>query len=173
MHARYLLSASLLGGLVGFGWGAFTHNVLPASRPLAFSDSTAVVQAVHANAPSNGVYYDPRGLFAAVAFHGDLGARYPSLLYPLTHQLIIEIVVAGLLAWVLLRLPVWPASGTGFLLATVALAAGIDQLLPFTNWYGFPLRFQLVGLADLVVGWFLVGWVIGWLRNRMLRADAR
>jgi hypothetical protein len=173
MHARYLLSAALLGGLVGFGWGAFTHNVLPASQPLAFTDSTAVVQAVHANAPSNGIYYDQRGLFAAVALHGDLGPRYSSLLYPITHQLVIEIVVAGLLAWVLLRLPVWPASGTGFLLATVALAAGIDQLLPNANWYGFPLRFQLVALADLVVGWFLVGWVIGWLRNRMLRAEAR
>jgi hypothetical protein len=173
MHARYLLSASLLGGLVGFGWGAFTHNVLPASRPLAFSDSTAVVQAVHANAPSNGVYYDPRGLFAAVAFHGDLSSRYDGMLYPLVHQGLICIVVAGLLAWVLLRLPVWSASGTGFLLATVGLAAGIALLLPASNWYGFPLKFQLVQLADIVVGWFLVGLVIGWLRNRMLRAEAR
>lgn len=173
MHARYLLSASLLGGLVGFGWGAFTHNVLPASQPLAFTDSTAVVQAVHANAPSNGVYYDPRGLFAAVAFHGDLRSRYPSMLYPITHQVIICVVVAGLLAWVLLRLPVWSALGTGFLLGTVAVAAGIAGALSEANWYGFPLKFQFVAIFDLVGGWFLMGLVLGWLRNRMLRADAR
>jgi len=173
MHARYLLSAALLGGIVSFGWGAFTHNALPAAEPHAFSDSTAVVQTVKANAPSNGVYYDSRGLFAAVTFHSDLSSRYDGMLYPIVHQGLICIVVAGLLAWVLLRLPVWPASGTGFLLATIALAAGIALLLPATNWYGFPLKFQLVQLADIVVGWFLMGLVIGWLRNRMLRAEAR
>src|SRR5262249_9302589 len=105
MHARYLLSAALLGGIVSFGWGALTHNLLPAAAPHAFSDSTAVVQTVKANAPENGVYYDARGLFAAVAFHGDLRSRYSGMLYPIVHQAVICIVVAGLLAWVLLRLP--------------------------------------------------------------------
>ena len=173
MHVRYLVSAALLGGIVSFGWGALTHTMLPAAEPHVFSDSTAVVHTVQANAPSNGVYYDSRGLFAVVAFHGDLRSRYDGMLYPLVYQGLICIVVAGLLAWVLLRLPVWSASGTGFLLATVGLAAGIGQLLSASNWYGFPLKFQLVQLADIVVGWFLVGSVIGWLRNRMLRAEAR
>jgi hypothetical protein len=87
-------------------------------------------------------------------------------------QFLIEAAVALLLAWVLLRLPVWPALGTGSLFATIGVAAGMEQLLPEANWYGFPIRTQLAELAILVVGWFLMGLVIGWLRNRMLRSRA-
>jgi hypothetical protein len=174
MKLRFLLSAALLGGLVSFAWGSLAHGtgMLPSLEPKPFADSTAVLQTVKANAPENGIYFDGHGLFAVVSFRSDMGQKFESLLKPMLHQFLIEVGVALLLAWVLLRLPVWPAMGTGSLFATLAVAAGIEQLLPEANWYGFPIPTQLAELATLVVGWFLMGVVIGWLRNRMLRAAA-
>jgi len=174
MKLRYLLSAALLGGLVSFVWGAASHmsKLLPSLEPKAFADSTAVLQTVKANAPDNGIYFDGHGLFAAVSFRPDMGQKYESMVVPMLRQFAIEAGVAFLLAWVLLRLPVWSAAGTGSLFAAVAAAAGIEVLLPEANWYGFPIATQLAELADLVIGWFLVGATIGWLRHRIMRAAA-
>lgn len=171
MKLKFLVSAALLGGLVSFAWGSIAHvsGMFSSLEPKAFTDSTAVLQTIQANAPENGIYFDGHGIFAAVAFRPDMGQKFPSMVMPLLGQLGIEIAVALILAWVLLRLPVWPAMGTGSLFATVGLAAGIEQLFPEANWYGFPIPTQLAELAILVVGWFLIGLVIGWLRNRMLR----
>jgi len=173
MKLRFLLLSALLGGILSFAWGYVTHGtgVLPSLTPKAFKDSTAVVQAVQANAPQSGIYFDGRGLFAAVSLRPDLSAKYEDLHRPLIHQLVIEVVVAFLLAWVLLRLPVWSAWGTASIFAALGLAAGIEQLLSEANWYGFPLRFQLAELADLVVGWFLLGLLIGWLRRKILQVE--
>lgn len=173
MKLRYLLTAAVLGGLVSFGWGAVSHipKLLPSLEPKAFTDSTLVAQAVKANAPQNGIYFDGRGLFAVVAFRPDMGQKFTSMVGPLLRQLGIDVVVAFLLAWVLLRLPLWPAMGTGSLFAAVAAAAGIEILLPQANWYGYPIATQLAELAALVVGWFLMGLVLGWLRNRTVVSD--
>lgn len=174
MKLRYLLSAALLGGIVMFAWSAAFHfsGVAPGLAPKAFADSNAVVEVVRANAPENGIYFEGRGLFAAVAFRPDLGQKFDSMARPMLIQFGIEAAVSLLLAWVLLRLPIWPVLGTGSLFATVAVAAGIETLVAEANWYGFPLPHQLGQLADLVIGWFLLGIVLGWLRNRMQRAAA-
>lgn len=174
MRLRYLLTAALVGGIVSFGWGAVSHmtGMFSSLEPKAFTDSTAVVESVRANAPSNGIYFDGRGLFAAVAFERDLRPKFASMVVPMVIQLAIEIGVSFLLAWVLLRLPVWPIMGTGSMFATIGLAGGIEILFPESNWYGFPMAVQLAELADLVIGWFLLGLVIGALRNRMLRTQS-
>ena len=175
MKLKYLVSAALLGGLVSFAWGSIAHGagLLPSLEPKAFTDSTSVVELVKANAPQNGIYRDVRGLFAAVAFRPDMSPKFASMTAPLLYQVVVEVAVAFLLAWALLRLPVWSAVGTGSLFATVGLAAGIQTLLPKAYWYGFPLATQLAELGTLVVGWFLIGGVLGWLRNRMLQASER
>jgi hypothetical protein len=173
MKLKFLLLSALLGGIISFAWGGVSHMaaVFPSIEPKSFTDSTAVVDAVHKNAPANGIYFDGRGLFAAVAFRSDLSYKFGSLLYPLVHQFLIEFAVAFLLAWVLLRFPVWSAWGTASIFAALGLAAGIEQLLPEANWYGFPLRFQLAELADLVIGWFLIGLVLGWLRKKLMHVE--
>lgn len=174
MKLKFLLLAAVLGGLVSFAWGAVAHvsMIFPSVQPKAFTDSTGVVQFVKANAPENGVYFEGRGLLAVVSFRPDLGPKFESLTVPMLKQFLIEVAVALVLAWVLLRLPVWSPWGTGSLFATIGLAAAVEQLLPEANWYGFPIPFQLAELAIFVIGWFLMGLVIGWLRNRMLRTAA-
>ncbi len=127
-----------------------------------------MVEAVRANAPVNGVYLDERGVFATVAIErGQLSPRFASLVVPMTTQLLVEVVVAFLLAWLLLRLPLWTAVGTGILFASVAVAAGVAMLLSQSIWYGFPLNYQLANLVDLAVGWFLLGIMLASFRRTM------
>jgi hypothetical protein len=169
MKFRYLLVAALVGGLVSFGWGFVSHGtgVFKALEPNTFKEPD-VLGAIQQNAPVNGVYMDDRGVFAAVDLERDLSSKFPSLIVPMLTQLAVEIGVAFLLAWLLLRLPPWSAFGTGTVFATFAAAAGLAQLMPESIWYFFPVKYQLANLADLVIGWFLLGFVIAFFRNRIL-----
>ena len=173
MRLRYLVIAALVGGLVTFTWGAVSHltGVIPTVNPMPFPDSAgadSVVQTVRTHVPSNGVYADDRGLFAVVAFERDLAPRFDSIAMPLVIQFLVEVATALVLAWVLLRLPVWPVLGTGSLFAAVGLAAGIVMLFSEANWYGFDLSYQLAQLADLVIAWFLLGMVLAALRRKIV-----
>lgn len=177
MRVRYLGTAALVGGLVTFAWGAVSHltGLLPNINASPLPDSVradSVVQAVQTHVRSNGVYADDRGLFLAVSFARDLRPKYESLAVPMLVQFLIEAATALVLAWVLLRLPVWPVLGTGSMFATVGAAAGIVTLFSEANWYGFELSYQIAQLADLVIAWFLLGVVLAALRRRLvLRAE--
>jgi hypothetical protein len=174
MNARYYVAAALVGGIVSFAWGSMVHllPVFPGAEPKAFADSNAVVEVIKANAPENGIYFEGRGVFAAVAFRPDMGPKFTSILPSLSIQLGIEIAVALLLAWVLLRLPPLTAFQTGTLLAIIGVAAAIEELLPMQLWYGFPRANTAFEAFGLIVGWFLLGLVLGALRNRMIPAQS-
>jgi hypothetical protein len=174
MRLRYLLLASLVGGLVSFGWGFVSHGtgLFKALEPNTFKEPD-VLNAIQQNAPVNGIYMDDRGVFAAVDLERgpNPSPKFDSIVVPMLTQLVVEIVVAFLLAWLLLRLPPWSAFGTGTVFGTVAVAAGLAQLMPESIWYFFPLKYQLANLADLVIGWFLLGFVIASFRNRIMRVQ--
>jgi len=174
MNARYYVAAALVGGLVSFAWGTVSHltSAFSGAEPRTFTDSNAVVQVVKANAPENGIYFDGRGLFAVVSFRPDLGAKFPSLAPSLGIQLVIKIGVALVLAWVLLRLPPMTAFQTGILLAIIGVAAAVEELFPMQLWYGYPRASTAFEAFDLVVGWFVVGLVLGALRNKMIPAQS-
>ncbi len=174
MNARYYVTAALMGGIASFAWGTVSHlvPVFPGAEPKAFADSNAVVQVIKANAPENGIYFEGRGVFAAVAFRPDMGPKFDSIVPSLGIQLGIEIAVALVLAWVLLRLPPMTAFQTGILLAIIGVAAAIEELFPLQLWYGFPRASTLFEAFDLVVGWFLLGLVLGAVRNRMIPAQS-
>jgi len=174
MNARYYMAAALVGGIALFAWGSVLHLVpmFPGAEPRAFADSNAVVQVIKANAPENGIYLEGRGVFAAVAFRPDMAPKFESILPSLGIQLLIEIAVALVLAWVLLRLPPMTAFQTGILLAIIGVAAAIEQLLPQQVWYGFPRANTAFEAFGLVVGWFLLGLLLGALRNKMIPAQS-
>ena len=172
MKVRYLLLSSVVGGLVSFGWGLAAPGLFKSLQPNAFTEA-GVVEAVKNAAPANGVYKDDRGVFATVDLERDLSPKLGSPVVPMATHLAVEVVVAFLLAWLLLRLPSWSAFGTGTVFATVAVAAGLAQLLPQSIWFFFPTNYQLANLAELVIGWFLLGLILATFRKRiMLRETA-
>ena len=53
MNAKYLVTATIVGGVVLFLWGFITHSLLP--QPMNyFKDEMAVVQVLRANAAVTG-----------------------------------------------------------------------------------------------------------------------
>lgn len=174
MKVRYLLLSSLVGGLVSFGWGFVSHGtgLFKSLEPNTFKEPD-VLGAIQQNAPVNGIYMDDRGVFAVVDLERgpNPSPKFASVVVPMLTQLAVEVVVAFLLAWLLLRLPPWSVFGTGTVFATFAVAAGLAQLLPESIWFFFPVKYQLANLADLVIGWFLLGVVLASFRKKIMLGE--
>jgi hypothetical protein len=133
-----------------------------------FQDARAVVEAIRANSPVNGVYLAPQGVFAAVSLEPDLADKSQDL----TPQLLTEWASASLaalfLSAALLTARSATVAGGARLLAVTALAAVANGDLAYWNWYGFSTWFTLQELVDLVGGWLLAGSVLGALMKRMV-----
>ncbi len=163
---RYLLVGTLATTVTLFAWQAVSNAVIPwhsaPMRELGLAQSAAV----HTALPANGFYFSKAGVLAVVNAAPDFHDRSKEMGLPLARQAIIDVVVALLLAFVVLRLPrrkpLIPA-------VTVALAAAaFSTILAVSdwNWYGYPFAFALSNVADPVVQGFLAGLVLAWARRR-------
>ena len=165
MNAKHLVVGAIVGGIILFLWGAVTHAVLP--QPMHyFKDEQAVVQALRANAPVNGIYFGPHGIFASVAFLPDLGDKTRHIGPNLLRQLFTDMLAALLLAAFLTCLPgtVLGRAGWAALAGIVAVAL---KILPYWNWYGFPPAFIGMEALDLVGKFFLGALVLGALMKKL------
>ncbi|MEO8859412.1 MAG: hypothetical protein ABI343_20700, partial [Burkholderiaceae bacterium] len=174
-----VLMAGLIGGIVMFVWGVAAHMVLglgevgihqPANENVVLSslheglgnqpgiymlpslDSArmgdeAVVKAYSARAatsPYAFVVYLPQG--------DDMMQMGPQI----GRQWASDTLAALALAFVL------GLAGLSFrrrvaLAAAVAVFAWLSTMLPYWNWYRFPLDFTLAALLEQLVGWLLAG----------------
>lgn len=50
--------------------------------------------------------------------------------------------------------------------AAAAVFAWLSTLLPYWNWYRFPLDFTLAALAEQLIGWLLAGAAMAWWLGR-------
>jgi hypothetical protein len=50
--------------------------------------------------------------------------------------------------------------------AAAAVFAWLGTLLPYWNWYRFPLDFTLAALAEQLIGWLLAGAAMAWWLGR-------
>ena len=53
--------------------------------------------------------------------------------------------------------------------AVASLFAWLSLLIPFWNWYRFPLDFTLAALVEQLVGWILAGAAMAWWLGRRAR----
>ncbi|MEO6800041.1 MAG: hypothetical protein ABI178_08895 [Rhodanobacter sp.] len=53
--------------------------------------------------------------------------------------------------------------------AAAAIFAWLGTLLPYWNWYRFPLDFTLAALAEQLIGWLLAGAAMAWWLGRSER----
>lgn len=165
---RFLLMGTIIGGVLLFAWGAVSHVAIPWWELVLheFKDSKEVVDAIQDNIPENGVYYARNGVLAAVRIDPNYTGGEPPMGAKLVRQFITELVTVFLLALLLLKTPIRsPGAAAGFL-GLAALAAGAAELIPHWNWYGFSAGFIGLEFIDLIIGWMIVGFVLGAIRRK-------
>lgn len=183
--------AGLIGGLVMFVWGVVAHMVLPlgevgmrlpvaedtvltalptglgeragvyllpALDPSRRSDPEAVKSyaAKSAASPYAFVVYQPKGV--------DFTAMGPQIVTQWASDTLSALALAVVLGW----------AGLGFrrrlgLAAIVAVFAWLSTLVPYWNWYRFPLDFTLAALLEQLIGWLLAGAAMAWWIGRQER----
>ncbi len=183
-----VLVAGLIGGIVMFLWGVAAHTalglgavgtrlpvnenvalsglqeglgdragiyMLPALDPQHMGDP-AVVRAYSIKAvrsPYAWVVYQPRGT--------DMMQMGPQI----TRQWASDTLAALALAFVM------GLAALGFrrrlaVAAAAAVFAWLSTMLPYWNWYRFPLDFTLATLAGQLIGWLLAGAAMAWWLGR-------
>ncbi|HZS08669.1 MAG TPA: hypothetical protein VFD58_27795 [Blastocatellia bacterium] len=174
MKARYLIVSTLAAGITIFLWGAVSHMAIPWPETALreFKDNGAIVAAVRAQTPGNGVYLAPQGVFMAVSLRPDLADKTQFMGPSLVRQFLFELAVGFVLSLILLWIPARTPLAVAGLFGLLAIAAGVEQLLPEWNWYGFSAIYTALEFVDLVVGWCLAGLVIGALRRHFLNTEA-
>ena len=188
---KKVILGGVLGGLVVFIWGMISWMVLPWHRGNfeQFQNGSAVQAVLVASAPKAGIYLLPgmhekgesissdqekalmkqaheqmeKGPFAFVAMRPN-GVGPMGML--MIRSLIIQIVGAFLLTWLLLMAKIESYLERIGFFSILAVTAGVICFLPEWNWWGFPARYTLVGIADLVIGWSLAGIVIARLTSK-------
>ncbi len=169
MNTKFLIVGTLAGGATLFAWGTVSHMLLPVSEATLkeFKDSRAVVETIRANAPENGVYFAREGVFASVALLPDLSDKTTLMGRSLVVQFATELAAAFFLCLLMLGARAASVGGRTGLLALAAVAAGVEQLIPEWNWYGFSTAYTLAEFADLVVGWGLAGLLLATILKKM------
>ncbi len=169
MNPKYLLLSALLGGLVLFVWGAVYHAVIgiDSHTMKEFRDSDAVSGFVRGHADGNGMYYTKDGVLAAISVTGGVSDKSQDMGPALGKQFVINVVIAGLLAWLLTFTGIRTPLCTAGLFGLAGVAAGISAWISAWVWYNHSMAFALAAVADLAVGFLLAGLVIGWVRGKL------
>ena len=186
--------AALLGGIVMFIWGAVAHMalglgsagirqpagedvvlaslrqglgmeagvyILPSVDPAKLSDP-AVTKAYAAKAkasPYAWIVYLPQG--------DDMMQMGPQL----GRQWASDTLSALALAFVM-GLAALSFRKRLCIAAAAAVFAWLSTMVPYWNWYRFPLDFTLAALVEQLVGWLLAGAAIAWWLGRGERRQA-
>lgn len=166
-----LCKGTLLGGVALFLWSAVSWMLLPWHNTgfKSFADEKAVLLALQANAPADGVYLAPSPNQDAVhqpfvhaivrtGGYGDLG-RAMGLGF------LGNLLSAFLATLFLLQLGPRALVEKLLFLLTAALLAWSGRYFADVAYWGLPWRNALVDLADLLVAWTLAGSLLAWLTH--------
>lgn len=183
---RRLIIGGILGGIIVFAWGYVSWMFLPWHKPTIskFQNETLVREAVLASSTGAGLYilpnacaidpalspeeqkafreqahqqYEKGPFIMAIVRPEGVGSMTVQLIRGFVIQLLGAFLITGLLLWANLENYISRVS----FVTLLAIAAGVVTYLPDWNWWGTPELFTLVGFADLVIGWFLAGLVLG------------
>lgn len=172
MSLGRVLVAAIVGGILAFGWGAFSHMVLPLGEVgvknlpaeqaifdvtrgaiqergfyffpgMAEGESQEAWAAKYKAGPRGVLVYDPTGGEAMDAKMMGIEVASSALA-----SLMAAIVLCCVCASYLGRVMIVAAMG-------VFGWAAID--VSYWNWYRFPTDFMLAQLADQALGWFVAG----------------
>ena len=178
-----LIIAAIVGGLVMFFWGAFSHMVLQLgdTQIKALPNEAAVVAAMKANITEPGFYLVPgmenmhsateeqqkaweekyKAGPTAIVIYRPTGGEVMSakqLLFELGSNIVAALFVAYILSMMIPSFTKRVAAA-----ALIGLSGWISINLSYWNWYGFPASFVGFEAIDQFVGWLLVGIAIAFI----------
>ena len=175
-----IIAAAIVGGLVMFCWGAFSHMVLPFAEAGVKSapNEAAITSSLETNLKEPGFYFVPgmqnmhnataeeqaewaakyeKGPTAIIVYHPT--GEKPMSAAHFGKELVSNIIAALFVALIL------SFSAASFIrrveIATLVGAAGWASIsLSYWNWYRFPTPVILAEGFDQIVGWLITGIVI-------------
>lgn len=175
---KKMLIATLLGALVMFVWGSFSHLTLfigAGFKPLPNEDH--VMDVLKSNIPEQGLYFFPgidfgkstkeqEAIFEAKFRSGPVGL----LVYrPVGNspfevsKLIIQLISNLLSVFIAALIVSFLTAGYWFRVMIVSLlgilACSAVSCI-YWNWYEFPTSFFMVQILDMVAGFFLAGLIV-------------
>ena len=167
MNLKYVLGGGIAAGIVMFLWSAIAHMAIPIPEPLTqFKNNQAVMDVIRAQTNGNGVYFDPRGIFAAVRLTPDMAdmsqSMGPYLATEAASNILQGIVLAVLLAAVRPR----TVTGYGIYALIIGLFTWLAVEVSLWNWYGFSGRLILYDVIDVPIASALAGLLLGWMLSR-------
>lgn len=175
-----IIVAAIVGGIVMFGWGAFSHMVLPFAEAgiKSVPNEAAVTSALETNMKESGFYFVPgmanlhnpteqdqaewtakyeKGPNAIIVYHPIGRQAFSPALFgrELASNMIAALFVALILSW----------STASYVkrvgIAALVGAAGWASIsLSQWNWYRFPMDVTLAEGFDQIVGWLVTGIVM-------------
>lgn len=183
-----LIIGAIIGGIVMFCWGAFSHMVLPVAeigiKTLPAANEAAVVTAMKANIPEHGMYFIPglenmkhateaeqeawskkyeEGPTATIVYH-PVGRPVFGL-----RQLVVELASNILAALVVGIIFTWSVASFGkrvIIAVLIGFTGWASICISYWNWYRFPKEFMMAEGFDQVVGWLLTGLVLAFIIKR-------
>jgi hypothetical protein len=170
MTPRYAALVVLAGALTLFAWETLSNAALPWHRMTmqTFADSNAAVAAIRAHAPDNGLYYDARGVIAAVKFLPDMSSRAALLIPMLLKQIGLDVVVGALFLVAMMGLPRATPKQYAAIFAVAALGISASTFGSNWNWWGYPAAWTAVQVIDRTIGFALMGLVMGAMASRAM-----
>lgn len=176
-HGKVLLKGAVLGGVVAFLWSSLSWTVLPWHEKTlkGLPHESELVTAIKKTISEEGIYVIPWPTEGA-ASHEELkkqraegptafmvvqpqGVRQ-GMLAPMARSLLVNILIAGILTWLLLqtKLVGWVRRVSFVKMSAVSGAA--LMLFNEWNWWGFTGCYSLVNLIDVGITYGLVGLVL-------------
>lgn len=183
-----VLVAGLLGGIVIFIWGVAAHMALGLGNVGIHqpADENTVLATLHEGLGEQaGIYmlpsFDPqhmndpykvrayeqkaiRSPYAWVVYlpqGDDMLQMRQQIARQWASDTLGALALAFVMGWI----------GLGFrrrlaIAAAAAVFAWLSTMVPYWNWYRFPLDFTLAALAEQLIGWLLAGAAMAWWLGR-------
>jgi hypothetical protein len=167
MDGRFLAVGTAVGGVTLGFWGiavSLASMALPWPYGVvrSFPDDRAAVRVIADQVPENGVYISGRGVFLAISVWPDLlDQREATQERKGILEFLGNLVIAFILTYAFIQVrPSSLGSAVG-LLGMFGGAAAVATRFHDWNWYSFSWAYTVAGMLDLVLGWALVGLVLG------------
>lgn len=166
---------ALFAGIVLFIWYTISWMVLPwhCKSFKSFTNETALMQLMTANASGSGVYVLPcpkasegkehQGPSALVTYNQEGYGRIDTKLFA---TFIFDVATAFIALWLMALSGIQGYSHKVTFVMLLGLFTGLVALIPHWIWLDFSPELTIVSTAELIVGWALAGLVLGNFETR-------